>query len=76
MHIVSASLSAAKSAQDLNQSELSLSRYASSQSLSVRPDDERDIETTGRELAARCWREDEDFLVKEKIAEWLGGQCV
>ncbi|KAG8862477.1 hypothetical protein FRB96_001548 [Tulasnella sp. 330] len=27
----------------------------------------------GKALAERCWREDESFLPKEKIAEWLGG---
>ncbi|CAE6531560.1 unnamed protein product [Rhizoctonia solani] len=32
-----------------------------------------DIEGRGQGLAARCWQEDEAFLVKEKIAEWLGG---
>ncbi|KAG8720395.1 hypothetical protein FRC08_000342, partial [Ceratobasidium sp. 394] len=32
-----------------------------------------DIEGRGQSLAARCWQEDESFLVKEKIAEWLGG---
>ncbi|KZT72176.1 hypothetical protein DAEQUDRAFT_749597 [Daedalea quercina L-15889] len=33
-----------------------------------------DLDARGRELAERCWREDEDFLAKDKIAEWLGGQ--
>lgn len=32
-----------------------------------------DIEGRGQGLAARCWQEDESFLLKEKIAEWLGG---
>lgn len=32
-----------------------------------------DIEKHGKTLAARCWQEDETFLVKENIAEWLGG---
>ncbi|KAB5589161.1 Sec7-like domain containing protein [Ceratobasidium theobromae] len=32
-----------------------------------------DIEARGQGLAARCWQEDETFLAKEKIAEWLGG---
>jgi PH/SEC7 domain-containing protein len=35
-----------------------------------------DMEARGKELASRCWNENEDFLAKEKIAEWLGGQCV
>ena len=32
-----------------------------------------DIEARGQELAKRCWTDDETFLPKEKIAEWLGG---
>jgi len=32
------------------------------------------MDTRGKELAARCWGEDEEFLAREKIAEWLGGQ--
>ncbi|KAF8161062.1 hypothetical protein B0H34DRAFT_673104 [Crassisporium funariophilum] len=32
-----------------------------------------DMETRGKELATRCWNENEEFLAKEKIAEWLGG---
>ena len=26
-----------------------------------------------KDLAGKCWSEDETFLAKEKIAEWLGG---
>ncbi len=33
-----------------------------------------DLETRGKELANRCWDENDHFLPKEKIAEWLGGQ--
>jgi hypothetical protein len=36
--------------------------------------DDDDPEMAGKEFADRCWQEDEDFLPKEKIAEWLGGQ--
>jgi hypothetical protein len=36
-------------------------------------DDSEDMETRGKDLASRCWNENEDFLAKEKIAEWLGG---
>ncbi|KAL0956601.1 hypothetical protein HGRIS_002738 [Hohenbuehelia grisea] len=32
-----------------------------------------DMETRGKELASRCWAEDEEFMAKEKLAEWLGG---
>ena len=31
-----------------------------------------DVDMRGKELATRCWNEDEDFLGKEKIADWLG----
>lgn len=37
-------------------------------------EDKEDMDNRGREMAMRCWNEDEDFLPKEKIAEWLGGQ--
>lgn len=36
-------------------------------------DDGPDVELRGKELAYRCWIEDDEFLPKEKIAEWLGG---
>jgi hypothetical protein len=36
--------------------------------------DDMDNEDRGKDLAAKCYAEDEDFLAKEKIAEWLGGQ--
>ncbi|KAI5123999.1 hypothetical protein M0805_006409 [Coniferiporia weirii] len=32
-----------------------------------------DIEARGKEFATKCWTEDEQFRVREKIAEWLGG---
>ena len=35
-----------------------------------------DIQAKGKEMASRCFAEDEEFLAKEKIAEWLGGQYV
>lgn len=38
------------------------------------PGDEPDIDSKAKSLAARCWAEDEEFLAKEKIAEWLGGR--
>ncbi|KIJ49400.1 hypothetical protein M422DRAFT_246490 [Sphaerobolus stellatus SS14] len=31
-----------------------------------------DMETRGQEIAKKCWNDDESFLPKEKIAEWLG----
>lgn len=38
------------------------------------PGEEPDIDSKAKSLAARCWAEDEEFLAKEKIAEWLGGR--
>ncbi|KAL5507199.1 hypothetical protein ACEPAH_6655 [Sanghuangporus vaninii] len=31
------------------------------------------IEARAKDFAVKCWTEDEDFIAKEKIAEWLGG---
>ena len=39
-------------------------------------DDPSDIESRAKELASKCWTEDEDFLARERIAEWLGGTSV
>ncbi|KAJ4483460.1 hypothetical protein J3R30DRAFT_1783685 [Lentinula aciculospora] len=36
-------------------------------------EDTPDMEVRAQELASRCWNEDEEFLGKDKIAEWLGG---
>ncbi|KII92375.1 hypothetical protein PLICRDRAFT_695749 [Plicaturopsis crispa FD-325 SS-3] len=64
---------AASSQQDLTTKDLTLSPFPSSHS-PARGEDKVDIQTRGRELASRCWAEDEEFLAKEKIAEWLGSQ--
>jgi hypothetical protein len=32
------------------------------------------LEKRAKILAEKCWNEDETFLKKDKIAEWLGGQ--
>ncbi|EIN11586.1 hypothetical protein PUNSTDRAFT_83262 [Punctularia strigosozonata HHB-11173 SS5] len=63
-----------KAQHELAQSELSLNRYASNPSLGKSDETSGDMEARGKELAARCYREDETFLPREKIAEWLGGQ--
>lgn len=39
-------------------------------------DDPPDMDSRAKELAEKCWREDEEFLAREKIAEWLGGTFV
>jgi PH and SEC7 domain-containing protein len=43
---------------------------------SLGPTDPEDVEVRGKECAKRAWDEDEGFLAKEKIAEWLGGTYV
>ncbi|KAI9442110.1 hypothetical protein H4582DRAFT_2072665 [Lactarius indigo] len=40
---------------------------------SLGPTDSEVIETRSKECARRAWEEDEGFLTKERIAEWLGG---
>ncbi|KAJ7084372.1 hypothetical protein B0H15DRAFT_393041 [Mycena belliarum] len=59
------------SQQDLSVHDLT--RLSTPSPSPARADDPEDMETRGKELATRCWKEDEDFLGKEKIAEWLGG---
>ncbi|KAJ7462291.1 hypothetical protein B0H11DRAFT_2285624 [Mycena galericulata] len=59
------------SQQDLSVTDLALTRTPSHSP--ARGEDPEDMETRGKDLATRCWKEDEDFLGKEKIAEWLGG---
>ncbi|KAJ7725837.1 hypothetical protein DFH07DRAFT_853529 [Mycena maculata] len=59
------------SQQDLSVHDLTLTRTPSHSP--ARGEDPEDMEARSKELATRCWKEDEDFLGKEKIAEWLGG---
>ncbi|KAG6842087.1 hypothetical protein C0991_002741 [Blastosporella zonata] len=66
------------SQHDLSVSDLAFKRYSSvSQSSAAYSqnlvEDPVEMEARAKELASRCWAEDEDFLAKEKIAEWLGG---
>ena len=68
---VSAQLSAV-SQQDLTSGTLGLRRFPSA----ATSEDMGEVEAKGKELAARCWEEDEEFLAKEKIAEWLVGVSV
>ncbi|THV05069.1 hypothetical protein K435DRAFT_713604 [Dendrothele bispora CBS 962.96] len=35
--------------------------------------DDTDLDTRGQDAANKCWNEDEEFLARDKIAEWLGG---
>ena len=46
---------------------------SSSASSSRRLEDPEELDAYGRECAEKCWIEDDTFLTREKIAEWLGG---
>lgn len=37
-------------------------------------DAQEDLATKAKTLADKCWQEDDSFLAKDKIAEWLGGR--
>lgn len=65
----------ATSQQDLTTNDLTSGRPPFRNSPG-RQEESGDLDHRGRELAGRCWAEDEDFLPKDKIAEWLGGQYV
>ncbi|KXN90627.1 PH and SEC7 domain-containing protein C11E3.11c, partial [Leucoagaricus sp. SymC.cos] len=58
------------SQQELSVNDLSLARFPSSSQSSNMDDNEREVK--GQEFAKKCWDEDEEFLTKDKIAEWLG----
>ncbi|KAK7057207.1 hypothetical protein R3P38DRAFT_2839951 [Favolaschia claudopus] len=58
---------------DLSVNDLTLTRASTpSHSPARGTEDSEDMETRARDLATRCWKEDADFLGKEKYAEWLG----
>lgn len=57
----------ALSQQDLSSTNLPFRRLPSD---GLSPEE---LETRGKECARRAWEEDEEFLAKERIAEWLGG---
>ncbi|KAF9452365.1 hypothetical protein P691DRAFT_661128, partial [Macrolepiota fuliginosa MF-IS2] len=62
------------SQQELSVHDLTLTRFpSSSQSSNM---DDAELEAKAKELAQKCWDEDEEFLAKEKIAEWLGKQFI
>ncbi|CAK5265616.1 unnamed protein product [Mycena citricolor] len=61
------------SQQDLSINDLTLTRASTPSHSPSRGEDSEEMDARGKELATRCWNEDEDFLGKEKIAEWLGG---
>ncbi|KAI6033019.1 hypothetical protein F5J12DRAFT_712114 [Pisolithus orientalis] len=63
----------ASSHQELTTSDLIINRYASNPAFSKKEDETTDPEERGKELAVKCYQEDEEFLAKDKIAEWLGG---
>ena len=60
----------------LSQQDLSTSPSQQFRQLTSRkfePTDPEEVEARGKECAKRVWEEDEEFLAKERIAEWLGG---
>lgn len=65
----------ASSQQDLSTNDLVVNRFNYRPSPS-KGEEAADLDIRGKELASRCWAEDEEFLSKDKIAEWLGGQSV
>lgn len=67
----SSGVSSRTSQQDLKSPDSAT--FGSATTPSIQGEENGDIETRGKELATRCWNEDDDFLPKEKIAEWLGG---
>ena len=60
----------ALSQQDLSSTNLPFRRLPSD---GLSPEE---VEARGKECARRAWEEDEEFLAKERIAEWLGGMYV
>lgn len=70
---VSPALSLSLSSQTDLTEDTSTGRVSSS---AASRDDPPDNETRAKELATKCWTEDEEFLAREKIAEWLGGTSV
>ncbi|KAG5219584.1 PH and SEC7 domain-containing protein [Salix suchowensis] len=65
-----------ESRNELGVNDLTLTRFASATVSPTRDDDSETLEARARDLANKCWAEDEEFLAKEKIAEWLGGRVV
>ncbi|KDQ57605.1 hypothetical protein JAAARDRAFT_78710 [Jaapia argillacea MUCL 33604] len=64
----------ASSQHDLSSRDGSLSRFPSRQSSAMELTD-NEMDSRAKERASQCWKEDEEFLPKEKIAEWLGGHA-
>ncbi|KAI0341994.1 hypothetical protein BDW22DRAFT_1484877 [Trametopsis cervina] len=61
------------SQHDLSANDLLLTRFSPAR-LPSKSEEPGDLLARGKELAKRCWDEDEDFMAKDKFAEWLGGQ--
>lgn len=63
--------------RELTTNDLVFTRFVSNPTFSYKDKEEmQDPEEHGKELAARCYQEDEGFLAKDKIAEWLGSPYV
>ncbi|KIY71151.1 hypothetical protein CYLTODRAFT_408393 [Cylindrobasidium torrendii FP15055 ss-10] len=61
-----------RSQHDLNGKHEALADLKSFPSRNVDSDD-RSPDEKGKDFAQKCWDEDDSFLSREKIAEWLGG---
>lgn len=53
---------------------LGVSTLISSPKIGTAEENALPLEERAKVFAEKCWNEDETFLKKEKIAEWLGGQ--
>ena len=73
MYLISVPGLSAASQQDLTTNDLASGRFPL-RSSPGRQEESGDLDNRAKELAGRCWAEDEEFLPKDKIAEWLGGQ--
>lgn len=62
--------------QDLRRFPSSIRSSGTGKDKEREEEDVADVESRGREAAQKCWDEDESFVGRDKIAEWLGGQCV
>lgn len=66
----------ASSQQDLHTNDLAAGNRLSSGYSPARTEEGTELDTRAKDMATKCWHEDEEFLAKDKIAEWLGKQSV
>lgn len=88
-HSYTGGAGSALSMSSYTQTDLMLSRYPSSTKMAGAAaagvsggvgagskEDPEELEARARVCAEKCWKEDESFLIPEKLAEWLGGTYV